>query len=188
MVELNLGDHKPSDYAEKYILPQVNEIMKLIYQTWSKEERKYFYPNTGKLPDRLLKNVQNVGFIVEYSGSKIGIKLVRMSPERYLDLLVQGLNVQWEEYQGGKGITEFDKDIGINERKYNHIKELWEDDEMVPAPILFYHTTTPGHEGRHRAKVAYDLGIEKIPVYMTWKIGDMPDIKEIERLMDVSPL
>lgn len=188
MVELILGDHEPSKYAEKYIIPRTNDLMKLIYQSWSDEEREYFYPNTGKLTDQFLKNIKNVGFIANYNGKHIGIKLVRMSPKRYLDLLVEGLSVQWDEYQGDEGITDFDKDIGITERKYNHIKEIWNDGQKVPTPILMYYTKTPEHEGRHRAKVAYDLGIKKMPVYLEWEIGNEPDVKEIERLMNVSPI
>ncbi len=80
-----------------------------------------------------------------------------MSPETYLSKIARDIFHSYKQME-----------LGIDEDKIKNIKDRASKDFVFPMPVLDYEAKT--QEGRNRAFVAKEQGIEKIPVYVVKKL------------------
>lgn len=104
-------------------------------------------------------------------------KLVWMSPERYLSL-VAPLSKEMFEFEKEKG---YYTDVTDRMKTGKPMDALWLDVDTNTYQVR-------GHEGRHRAKIAQELGIKELPVILyardgrEWaKASELPEVHHIIR-------
>ena len=97
-------------------------------------------------------------------------KVVKMSPDEYLRKVREGFKS--------------DGDVGITDGSLNRIRQAIENGNIIDMPHLDYRNGRLSQEGRNRAWVARELGIDEIPVAIINDVTNQDHEIDAKQILD----
>lgn len=123
-----------------------------------KDPDDYFHTDYADLPvyDNMLKNPE---YFERAKGKRF--KIVYMSPDEYMDRVAEQQNT-----------TPAEQWSGLSEKNLQHLRDYISAGNKFP--LMSIENTEYAHtqEGRHRAKIAKEIGLKEVPVLLVWDIPE----------------
>jgi len=113
-----------------------------------------------------LKQLTQKEYMKDVKG--VSSEIVWMSPEEYIDKCVSEGFLNFQKLNPSVTIDKYKKmilDMRNNPEKINKYKKMWMEGSKPPMPFIIYYGKEYGdQEGFHRALLAKELNVSKIPV------------------------